>query len=161
MAMVYSRDGAAAVLMCLEKLISEIRTGKFLPDVTRSGRMVSSDAAVSSEVQAVKSEEVIPVVNIDDSDSIETDSSSSSDSVCDSDVEDTSNLARMFNPPVAPEGYVMWQHSKLKTLHLMERNNNRVFECGRSVGSFHTKENIAPRYDTPICHRCFQRASQS
>ena len=161
MAMVYSRDGAAAVLMCLDKLISEIRTGTFLPDVTRSGRILSCDAAVSSEVQAVKSEEVVPVVNIDDSDSVETDSGSSSDSVCNSDVEDTSNLTRMFNPPVAPEGYVMWQHSKLKTLHLMERNNNRVFECGRSVGSFHTKEQIAPRYDTPICHRCFQRASQS
>ena len=159
--MVYSRDGAAAVLMCLDKLISEIRAGTFLPDVTRSGRILSSPAAASPEVQNVKIEEAVHVVTVDDADSVVTDSSSSSDSVCNSDVEDTSNLTRMFNPPVAPEGFVMWQHSKLKTLHLMERNNNRVFECGRSVGSFHTKENIAPRYDTPICHRCFQKASQS
>ena len=36
MAMVYSRDGAAASLLLLEGLIDEIAKGKFKPDSTRS-----------------------------------------------------------------------------------------------------------------------------
>ena len=42
MAMVYSRDGAAASLLLLEKLIDEIARGKFRPDSTRSGRLIDS-----------------------------------------------------------------------------------------------------------------------
>jgi len=45
MALVYSRDGASAVLMTLEKLIHEIKTGVFLPDVTRSGRILTQAAS--------------------------------------------------------------------------------------------------------------------
>ena len=89
-----------------------------------------------------------------------TSTDSSSDSSCSSADEDTSVLARMFKAPVAPDGYELWQHAKLKTLHLMDRNNSRVFECGRTVGGFHSKEGIAPRYDTPICHRCFKNVAR-
>ena len=159
MAMVYSRDGASSVLMCLEKLIHEIQTGKFLPDVTRSGRVVNVDEPAASVVDLVKTEGASCVVDVSDSDSSASASSSSSDSHCDSDQEDTRMLSRMFQPPVAPEGFVMWQHSKLKTLHLMDSNNSRVFECGRTAGSFHSNEGIAPRYDTPICRRCFKAAA--
>ena len=44
MAMVYSRDGAAASLLLLERLIDEIVKGTFKPDSTRSGRIVESQA---------------------------------------------------------------------------------------------------------------------
>ena len=160
MAMVYSRDGASAVLMTLEKLINEIKSGIFLPDVTRSGRIVSQDEAESSRLVEVKAEQVHDVVVIEDSETDAETSDSSSDSSCSSAGEDTRVLNRMFKPPVAPEGYVMWQHAKLKTLHLMDEGNSRVFECGRTVGSFHSKEGIAPRYDTPIRHRCFKLVSR-
>lgn len=39
MGVTYSRDGAAASLLVLEKLIKEIATGRFEPDHTRSGRI--------------------------------------------------------------------------------------------------------------------------
>jgi len=161
MALVYSRDGASAVLMTLEKLIHEIKTGAFLPDVTRSGRIVTLEATEASNAVEVKSETMLGAEVIEDSESNATNSDSSSDSSCSSADEDTTVLNRMFKPPVAPHGYVMWQHTKLKTLHLMDEGNSRVFECGRTVGSFHSKEGIAPRYDTPVCHRCFKRVAQS
>eukprot|EP00435_Cladocopium_sp_Y103_P035983 s1997_g9.t1 len=50
MALVYSRDGAAASLLLLETLIDEIVKGKFRPDSTRSGRLVD-EPAVQSEPQ--------------------------------------------------------------------------------------------------------------
>ena len=65
-----------------------------------------------------------------------------------------------FQPPSAPEGFHMWQHKKSRILHLMEDQNNLVFTCGRSVGPFHTKEGLHPRYDTPICWSCFNKARQ-
>jgi len=146
--------------MTLEKLIHEIKTGVFLPDVTRSGRLLSQEASASSKFIEVKAEQVHDVIDVEDSESDATTSDSSSDSSCSSAGEDTRVLTRMFKPPVAPQGYVMWQHAKLKALHLMHQNNSRVFECGRTVGSFHSKEGIAPRYDTPICHRCFKLVSR-
>ena len=160
MALVYSRDGASAVLMTLEKLINEIKTGVFLPDVTRSGRILAQDASAGSRLLEVKTEKVHEVIVIQDDEPALSSSDSSSDSSCSSAGEDTTVLTRMFKAPVAPDGYELWQHAKLKTLHLMDRNNSRVFECGRTVGSFHSKEGLAPRYDTPICHRCFKNVAR-
>ena len=48
MALVYSRDGAARSLRLLESMLSEIRRGQFLPDATRSGRLVSGATEIVS-----------------------------------------------------------------------------------------------------------------
>ena len=37
-ALVYARDGLGRPLRMLEKLLLEVRLGRFLPDATRSGR---------------------------------------------------------------------------------------------------------------------------
>ena len=65
-----------------------------------------------------------------------------------------------FVPPTAPEGFHMWQHKKSRILHLMDDHSRIVFACGRSSGPFHTKEGLNPRYDTPICWSCFNKARQ-
>ena len=67
----------------------------------------------------------------------------------------------MFEPPAAPQGYVMYQHRKLRTLHLMPNHREKIFMCGRPEGLFHTSEGLNPRYDTPICFRCFTNAKQT
>ena len=60
MAMVYSRDGAAASLILLERLIREIAAGKFRPDSTRSGRVVDSPIEQSTaQISEVKIETVL------------------------------------------------------------------------------------------------------
>ena len=74
--------------------------------------------------------------------------------------EDTSGFQktgnRTFEPPVAPPGYTMWQHTKSKILHLEDYRTPNVFECGRRPGAFHTKDGLRPRWDTGICWRCFK-----
>ncbi|CAE7825729.1 unnamed protein product [Symbiodinium necroappetens] len=62
MALTYSRDSAAHPLMILGKLIGEIREKKFLPDETRSGRLVGDADDVSfgykAPIVVIKDEEV-------------------------------------------------------------------------------------------------------
>ena len=65
MSLVYSRDGAAASLLLLERLIDEIVKGKFRPDSTRSGRIVESpDELPGAHLSHVK----VEVVNSSDDD---------------------------------------------------------------------------------------------
>jgi hypothetical protein len=61
-----------------------------------------------------------------------------------------------FEPPVAPEGFTMWQHTKSKILHLSDFRFPNVFECGRKPGPFHSSEGLQPRCDSGICWKCFK-----
>ena len=63
---------------------------------------------------------------------------------------------RMFEPPRAPEGFTLWQHSKSKILHLVDHRFPNVFACGRRPGAFHTSQGLNPRWDTGICWKCFK-----
>ena len=47
------------------------------------------------------------------------DSSSTSDSAEEDDYEPRGYDTKMFSAPEAPEGFVLWQHSKSRVLHLM------------------------------------------
>ena len=162
MAMVYSRDGAAASLLLLEKMIGEIVKGSFRPDSTRSGRIIEvPDETPETQPVIVKEEIVIssedecvePLAEEDSSDS-------TSDSGTDSEIPEDHGLNKVFGPPQPPEGYKRWQHSKLKTLHLTEPGYVRVFVCGRSVGSFHHMLEHEPRFDSPVCWACFKKAQR-
>ena len=164
-AMVYSRDGAAASLLLLEKLIEEIFKGSFKPDSTRSGRLVDQpgqqlepqSAAVKVEVVDASDEEAVEEHGIDsDSSGSTSDSQSSS-----SDIAPDHCLNRTFAPPAAPAGYQRWQHSKLKTIHVTEPGYVRVFVCGRSVGNFHHPVEENPRFDSPVCWQCFKKAAKN
>ena len=159
MGMVYSRDGAAASIMVLEKLIDEIRDGSFDPDNTRSGRVKPQtqilDPAGTKDVVHVKDEP--EVVEISDESSSQSDSSSTSSE------EERPRVIKnqpVIQPKSAPDGFVMWQHKKLKTLHLMSVENRRVFSCGRMAGPLHEELSEAPQFDTPICGLCFSKARQ-
>ena len=62
----------------------------------------------------------------------------------------------VFEPPKAPPGYELWQHTKSKILHLVDHRFPSSFECGRKPGAFHTNRGVNPRWDTGICWRCFK-----
>ena len=163
MAMVYSRDGAAASLLLLERLISEIYRGIFKPDSTRSGRIVEVvDDKPGTQNKDVKVEVIISsdeehVEHVIDSESSGSTSESTSSS---QDIPEDHRLNQVFAPPQPPEGFQRWQHSKLKTIHLTEPGYTRVFVCGRSVGSFHHALECVPRFDSPICWACFKKAKK-
>ena len=86
------------------------------------------------------------------------DSTSESDS-SESVVPKDHSFNRVFAPPRPPTGYDRWQHSKLKTVHLTAPGYCKVFVCGRPVGSFHCRVDEDPRFDSPICWACFNKAS--
>ena len=166
MGLTYSRDGAAASLMALEHMLCEIKTGVYFPDETRSGRLKARPERVDSVVIEIK-DEAVHSEKIDSVVQEVPDSETSGDSSTDSEPEEDAGYEpRGYDPavfcaPETPNGFVMWQHSKSRVLHLMEEGYTRVFVCNRMAGEFHTNENLKPRYDTPICNLCFTRARQS
>ena len=176
MGLTYSRDGAAASLAALEQLLCEVRCGLFLPDETRSGRLVNAamgsgalpivikdedepeaSVAVASDPPPLFSSQpvALPVPEVEQSD---TDSERTSGSEMEETNYEPSLEVGRFQPPCRPDGFVMWQHGKSRILHLMDKENVRVFVCGRSAGPLHKNEGLQPRYDTPICWSCFNKA---
>jgi hypothetical protein len=163
MAMVYSRDGAAASLLLLEQLIDDIARGKFKPDSTRSGRVVESPGVVPEPQNDTVKAEV--VLSSDEEQCGQLDESDSSGSTSDSgsssgDIPEDHELNKTFAPPQPPEGFQRWQHAKLKTIHLTEPGYFKVFVCGRAVGAFHRQISQDPRFDSPVCWACFKKADK-
>ena len=164
----YSRDALAEPLAKLVTVLTEIRSMRFRPDCTRSGRF-SAPADASAPVvagpmsgsdrvvRAVDKElgGVVDLVEKEESESTsEVEASSSSDGSSEEEFQEEQKEMRLFLPPVPPPGYVFWQHSKMKTLHLAPPDYKKVFMCNRSIGQFHVNSNMSIRYDTPVCRLC-------
>ena len=186
MGLTYSRDAMARPLSILSDMLSEIRKGMFRPDCTRSGRLIKEtsgatasssepvrDATVKVEISdeevdlnvwsliPATQKENLPENIPSDSDREVNDACTETSSSDVSDSDDTepgfeSKGRRTFEPPSAPEGFKLWQHTKSKILHLTCYKTPNVFECGRRPGAFHTCAKVIPKWDTGICWRCFR-----
>jgi len=64
---------------------------------------------------------------------------------------------RMVKPPTAPEGFSLIQHRKLRTLHLLPQDRERILACGRSRTDMHIDIDLKVRWDTPCCHVCWKK----
>lgn len=64
---------------------------------------------------------------------------------------------RLVRPPSAPSGYSLIQHSKLKTLHLLPADRERILACGRGRSAMHIDVGLQVRWDTPCCHVCWKK----
>ena len=163
----YSRDSLAAPLRSMEKMLADVRSGRFLPDANRSGRFVET------MVEEVTKEEPIEVSdgetswtdvgplsgNLSEEFPLDLegsgDESGNSSSSSDEEATEGSNAARLVNAPRAPMGTHLLQHAQSKMLHLMLDENQNVFLCGRPAN-----EKYAPpvllRWDTACCSRCWR-----
>ena len=149
----YSRDSASRPLAVLENLILEIYHDKFRPDCTRSGRLVD-DSGVASSV--VKVEDGFEVINLDESSDEESGHVTTSSDESESDTRVPFKEPRLFwNKHVAPDGTCLWQHKKLKTLHLANIGYKKVFICNRPINDNYIQCSEFHRYDTPKCKCCF------
>ena len=167
MALRYSRDGASRPLRVLETCLSDIRAGRFRPDITRSGRFVGTLASdkVSTGVDVaeeshVKKEvlvasqgafdvgEVVEVL----SDHATTCSESSSD---DDAVVMPKNPTRTL---LIPQGVDVWKHTKLKTVHLAVQGYVRILACGRKITDSYQRDGVDVRFDIIKCRQCFNSA---
>ena len=172
MALVYSRDGASRPLRVLECMLKEIRDKLFNPNDTRSGRLsslpnldggrpaetlqdpVGSAERVSHEHSRDLADEV--KTEIQDVDEIVLSDHATTGSETESDVETTVRPKVSYRDIVAPEGTVLHQHCKWKTLHLMKTENRVVFLCGRKTSNMYKVTQTRHAFDTPKCRQCFR-----
>jgi hypothetical protein len=167
-------------------MLSEIQKGVFRPDCTRSGRLIKETSGAVASASGLVRDSTVKVESSDDEvdlnvwslipatqnenlpENIPSDSDQEVNDACtetsSSDVSDSevtepgfeSKGRRTFEPPSAPEGFKLWQHTKSKILHLTCYKTPNVFECGRRPGAFHTCAKVIPKWDTGICWRCFR-----
>ena len=148
-----SRDSAGGPLAVLENLIAETYQDKFCLDCTRSGRLVDSAEKGCSNV---KVEEGFEVISDNDEASEESGYATTSSHESESETHVLAKEPRWFwNKHVAPEGTCLWQHKKLKTLHLANIGYQRVFICNRPINENYNEGSEFHRYDTPKCKCCF------
>ena len=177
MALTYSRDGASRPLAVLISVIEEIRRGKYNPDETRSGRLYAE--GVAPEDKSEHAPDASPVV-VNDTDVPLTGPAEADDGG--GPVVENSDLEHEADTPVehvstdsdsgsegehvvvarpaklryeTPEGTVMWQHSKLRTLHLAFEGHRLSFLCGRKITDMYAVADAAQRFDVPRCRQCF------
>ena len=162
MALRYSRDGASRPLRVLEECLQAIRTGRFLPDVTRSGRFVGVAGETSMDsnwslVSDVKQEETVrseghfgadEVVDLGSEHGTTCSESSSGD---DAVVLPRAPIRTFLVPPEMD----VWKHTKLKTVHLAPEGNIRILVCGRKITDKYVKGGVDNRFDVIKCKQCF------
>ena len=171
MALVYSRDGASRPLRVLESMLKEIREKVFNPNDTRSGRLrglpsLSTEGLLSQSTEHDASAVAKPPMDAHaEPDTVKTEvrdveeftvsEHATTGSATDSGVETTVRPKVSFRDITAPEGTVLHQHCKWKTLHIMKAENRVVFLCGRKTGSMYKVAQMRHAFDTPKCRQCF------
>ena len=134
--------------------VADVRSSHFHPDCTRSGRF---SGVIKVEHQS--NEKVDTVVDVGDSESdggsTEPDTSTSSDE----EGAAESHAARLVSVPKALAGTRLKQHTKSRTLHLIQDGFVKAMLCGRLCGESYEPPTRV-RWDTPCCSRCWRSASK-
>ena len=126
----YSRDALAGPLRTLTTTISEIRAGKFLPDVTRSGQLQpKKDEALASS----------------SSSSAAPRSSSSEDADAAAHVEEEVKICQVLD--------IIIRNSSSRCLHIMTADDMLI--CGRPVPTRYAFLDALPEPPAKFCGGCF------
>lgn len=182
--MTYSRDAMARPLRKLEAMLAEVRLGTFLPDESRSGRLVSKPLEEASgesdlrrelthlhepEVEQAESD-WYAVQNSEDpnmatdlvepGDLTDCSSSSSSSSGSESDCEERVIFCAIPEQKRKPfvfdqDGCDVYQHTKYKTLHVKPKQETFKFKCGRTLHKGYKKITGVLRFHWPKCGQCY------
>ena len=164
MALRYSRDGASRPLRVLESCLADIRSGRFRPDETRSGRFVDVEDSGSRPlpVEAVSSETAKTEVQLDSqaafgvAEIVEVDSDHATTCSESSSGEEAIVMPKCPNRTLLiPSGVDVWKHIKLKTVHLSLEGYVRVLACGRKITGNYQKGGVDIRFDFIKCKQCF------
>ena len=91
-------------------------------------------------------------------------SSSDTDALTTSSSEDEAGAqctgaSRPMRLPTVPAALKLIQHTKYKTLHLMEKQNVKIMLCGRTAVQGRYEDAAEARFDTPCCHNCWKHKS--
>jgi hypothetical protein len=160
--LIYGRDNAAGPLRSLEMMLSAVRAGAFVPDLTRSGRFIAkgdrtcipsfearfaAPAPVAFVPGVLSPVEVPELVDLSDSDS----SSDSEDEI--PFFEPGQDVAEQD----AEAGPTLWVHCKLGTVHTSRPGLVDIFVCGRKKHDGHAmlpaSEDLSPYHCCIDCSR--------
>jgi hypothetical protein len=171
----YSRDAMSGPLRVFDKLLSDIRSKSFAPDVTRSGRVTATPAKKQRSAPLPKPvqefddgyeipliadtdeflDQILPEIDEAELSSNSDDSSSDSDSGPEVDMKAVEILSK--RRPAIPDdvvGKIAYYHNSSCILHFRRQEQNKL-KCGRALTSTYTKvswENVAGLIN---CHKCF------
>ena len=153
MALVYSRNGTSRQMRVLECMLKENRDKRFNTNDTRSGRLGSLpnlDGGRPAEtlLDPVGSAERVHMTNhmtwqqkselkIQDFDEFVLSDHATTGSETETDVETTVRPKVSYCDIVSPEGAVLHQRCKGKTLLLMKNENRVVLLCSRETGNMY------------------------
>ena len=164
----YARDAMSPAIRAVVEMLQAVKSGKFLPDNTRSGRFNviqteqagheddrQSEGEGSYEMPFTESERLAG-----DSDGTSTDSSSDAGSPRGRDIDDATTLWELLKPEHRPlllhvnselERYV---HKISCVIHLRKKDAEK-FLCGHVVNHRYEQREQAPSAECPRCTTCF------
>ncbi|CAE7637842.1 unnamed protein product, partial [Symbiodinium microadriaticum] len=151
-AMSYGRDALAGPLRTLEKVLSDVREGKFKPDSTRSGRwqtQSSQTAAASSSAQTsydVSEQPLAEVVSDSDSSEPASDSEGSSEEEPQLLQSVSHSLALVAEDP----DFSFLTNVRSGVVHICKQQSDRLL-CGRTAFS---ALQATPRVDFSVVKAC-------
>jgi hypothetical protein len=178
----YSRDEMAAPLRSLQKLLSAVRSGEFMPDETRSGRWADGAAGLQLELAAKRSRVASPVAPPDavapatgvaeadqEADAASSTSGSATGSTSSGDVSSEPPSSDQEGPCSvasfsrtscmrAPSRFVddrVLVHKCIGTVHKGRHDDPDRLACGRLVGLSFTETNDIPTTASKRCIVCF------
>ena len=178
----YSRDLLAEPLRQLKTLLTEIQSGIFVPDSTRSGYLpeqpslpipvddnAETDESLTSSWQAVDHfhdaiEQHDTVEPLDTTDLFDRDSSSSSSSgSSSSSIEDNDQVDSVPNFPshmgdnCYPQAakFLPVKHRQTHRLHLLVDAEHTRLICGRALSQTYERLDHFPTHPLPTCVQCF------
>ena len=100
------------------------------------------------------------VIEVDISSGSETDAVDTTSSSSDEEGAVNNSARRPVQRPRIPDELKLIQHRKLRTLHLMEQQNQRVMLCGRTAEPSRYESVQETRFDTPCCHTCWRKIKE-
>ena len=143
--LVYSRDAAAGPLRDLCHMLEVIKSGKFRPDETRSGRFVDMDP-------------VEPPEDDDDGASSSTATENEEDVDCEKEEAACRNVVGDWQPEKAieVEDAVYVRNKISRCIHVFADEAGAEFKCGRKMSASYDKLQAKPAFLSPACNVCFR-----
>ena len=128
----YSRDSLSGPLRELTKVLKNIKSGKFKPDETRSGRMVDQEGQLDSSTSSSSS------------------ASSSSESAEEQVIHGASHILALI---ADHDQYQFLTNQASMVAHIFKVNSERLL-CGRGIFDSLTVDNNLDLARVRICHTC-------
>lgn len=143
--LVYSRDAAAGPLRDLGQVLECIKSGRFRPDETRSGRFVDMQPDDPPE-------------DDDDGASSSTATENEEDVDCEGEEEACKNVVGTWQPEkdCDVEGATYVRHKISRCLHVIADEAGAEFKCGRRMSTSYDVLQAKPVFLSPACNMCFK-----